>query len=58
MSGFLGGLLRAAVRGGRQAYEQSRREAADAGKQRLAAAERKAKDLFARSHGCGLIHGR
>ena len=48
MSGFLGGLLRAAVRGGRQAYQQSRQEAAADGKQRLAAAQRKAKDLFAR----------
>ena len=60
MSGFLSGLLGAAVRGGRRAYEQSRREAEAhphlgagsgrhaAGQQRLAAAERKAKDLFAR----------
>ena len=45
MSGFLSGLLRAAVRGGRRAYEQSRREAEAAGQQRLAAAERKAQDL-------------
>ena len=48
MSGFLSGLLRAAMRGGRRAYEQSRREAEAAGHQRLAAAERKAQDLFAR----------
>ena len=34
MSGFLFGLLRAAVRGGRRAYEQSRQEAEAAGQQR------------------------
>ena len=48
MSGFLFGLLRAAVRGGRRAYEQSRQEAEAAGQQRLAAAVRRAQDLFAR----------
>ena len=63
MSGFLSGLLRAAVRGGRRAYEQSRREAEAAerrayeqsqreaeaaGQQRFAAAKQKAQDLFAR----------
>ena len=48
MSGFLFGLLRSAGRSGRRAYEQSRREAEAAGQQRLAAAERKARDLFAR----------
>ena len=43
MSGFLSGLLGAAVRGGRRAYEQSRREAEAAEQQRLAAAARKAR---------------
>ena len=48
MSGFLFGMLRAAVRSGRRAYEQSRREANVAGQERLAVAERRARDLFAR----------